>query len=154
MVLFRKQKDSCISERMIQLTITHGNNDTDDSPGKVFSLQCGNNIIGRDPLCEVILHSGTVSRRHANLKVSYDKSKFTIFDLESANGVIILPETLLRKSKKNIKSGDEIQVGEICMKLLAIDQDDAMETMTVDVRSLFEQNKKEQQSQSDKTTKE
>ena len=29
-----------------------------------------------------------------------------------------------------------------------------METMTVDVRSLFEQNKKERQSQSDKTTEE
>lgn len=154
MVLFRKQKDSCISERIVQLTITHGNNDTHDQPGKVFPLQCGNNIIGRDPLCEIILNSGTVSRRHANLKVSYDKAKFTIFDLESANGIIILPETILRKGKKGIKSGDEIQIGEICMKLLAIDQDDAMETMTVDVRSLFEQNKKQQQDQSDITTKE
>jgi pSer/pThr/pTyr-binding forkhead associated (FHA) protein len=154
MVLFRKQKDSCISERIVQLTILYGNNDTNDHPGKVFTLQCGNNIIGRDSLCEVIINSGTVSRRHANLKVSYDKSKFTIFDLESANGVVILPDTLLRKGKKSIKSGDEIQIGEICMKLLAIDQDEAMETMTVDVRGLFEQNKKEQQDQSDKTTKE
>jgi pSer/pThr/pTyr-binding forkhead associated (FHA) protein len=143
MVLFRKKKDSCISDRILQLTIIKGNNDTDDIPGKIFSLQCGNNVIGRDPLCEVILNSGTVSRRHCNLKVSYDKSKFTLYDLESANGIIVLPDTVLRKEKKTIKSGDEFQIGEICLKLLAIDHADAMETMTVDVKNFVEQSKKE-----------
>lgn len=146
MVLFRKKKDSCTSERILQLTIIKGNNDTDDIPGKIFSLQCGNNVIGRDPLCEVILNSGTVSRRHCNLKVSYDKSKFTLYDLESANGIIVLPDTVLRKEKKTIKSGDEFQIGEICLKLLAIDHADAMETMTVDVKNFVEQSKKEKAS--------
>ena len=53
MVLFRKKKVSCESDRTVQLTIIHGNNDTGDIPGKIFDLQSGNNIIGRDPVCEV-----------------------------------------------------------------------------------------------------
>lgn len=141
MVLFRKKKKSCDTERAVQLTIIHGNNETEDFPGKVFNLQCGNNIIGRDPLCEIILNSGTVSRRHANLKVSYDKKKFTIIDLGSSNGVIIKPSTVLKKDKKSINSGDEIQIGEILLKLLALDQEDALHTMTVDIKELLKQAK-------------
>lgn len=137
MVLFRKKKESCEAERFVQLTIIQGNNETDDTPGKVFDLQCGNNVIGRDPLCEVILNSETVSRRHANIKVSYDKKKFTVIDLGSANGVIIKPSTLLRSGKKPLKSGAEIQIGEILLKLLAIDQDEGLQTLTVDVKNLI-----------------
>lgn len=139
MVLFRKKKESSDSERIVQLTIINGNNDTDDIPGKIFNLQCGNNIIGRDSLCEVVLNSETVSRRHANLKVNYDKKKFTVIDLGSANGVLIKPSTIIRKGKKSLKSGDEIQIGEILLKLLAIDQDEALQTMTVDVKDLLKE---------------
>ncbi len=138
MVLFRKKKESCETERLVHLTIIHGNNETDDTPGKIFDLQCGNNVIGRDPLCEVILNSETVSRRHANIKVSYDKKKFTVIDLGSANGVIIKPSTLLRSSKKSLKSGAEIQIGEILLKLLAIDQEEGLQTLTVDMQDLIE----------------
>lgn len=137
MVLFRKKKESYGPERTVQLTIIQGNNETGDIPGKIFYLQCGNNVIGRDPLCEVVLNSETVSRRHANLRVGYDKKKFTIIDLGSANGVIISPSTFIRNEKKAIKSGDEIQIGEILFKLLAIDQDEALQTMTVDIKDLI-----------------
>jgi pSer/pThr/pTyr-binding forkhead associated (FHA) protein len=139
MVLFRKKKESPGAERIVQLTIINGNNETGDNPGKVFNLQYGNNFIGRDPLCEVILHSGTVSRRHANLKVSYNKKNFTLYDLGSANGVVIKPTTVLKNDKTSLQSGDEMQVGEILLKLLAIDQDEAMQTMSVDVTELLEQ---------------
>ena len=141
MVLFRKKKESGDTDRIVQLTIIHGNNDTGDLPGKVFNLQCGNNIIGRDSLCEIIFNSGTVSRRHANLKVSYDKKKFNIIDLGSSNGVIIKPSTILKDGKKPIKSGDEFQVGEILLKLLAIDQDEALQTMTVEAQDLLKEPK-------------
>ena len=138
MVLFRKKKESCTSERIIQLTIIHGNNETDDLPGKVFNLQCGNNFIGRDNLCEVKLNSGTVSRKHANLKVSYDKKHYSIIDQGSSNGVFIKPSTILKDGKKaSLSSGDEFQVGEIRLKVLAIDQDEALQTMTVDVKDLI-----------------
>ena len=149
MVLFRKKKVSCESDRTVQLTIIHGNNDTGDIPGKIFDLQCGNNIIGRDPVCEVSFNSETVSRRHANLRVSYDKKKFTIVDLGSANGVLVKPSTLIRNGKKALKSGDEVQVGEILLKLLAIDQSEALQTMAVDLKDLT----KEIQESNQKKTK-
>lgn len=138
MVLFRKKKESCEAERIVQLTIIQGNKKTDDLPGKVFELQCGNNIIGRDPLCEIILNSETVSRRHANIKVSYDKKKFTIIDLGSSNGVVIKPSILIRNNKKPINSGAEIQIGEILLKFLAIDQDEGLQTMTVDMKNIVQ----------------
>jgi pSer/pThr/pTyr-binding forkhead associated (FHA) protein len=143
MVLFRKKKESDEVDRIIQLTIINGNNETGDEPGKVFNLQCGNNFVGRDPLCEVILHSGTVSRRHANLKVSYNKNNFTLYDLGSANGTIIKPFTILKNDKMSLKSGDELQMGEILLKLLAIDKDEALHTMSVDVKELLKQATKE-----------
>ena len=137
MVLFRKKKESSDTDKTLQLTIIHGNSDTGDQTGKVFNLQTGNNLIGRDPLCEIVFNSGTVSRRHANLKVSYDKKKFTIIDMGSSNGVIVKPSTIIRNDKKTIDSGDEIQIGEIILKLLAADQEDALTTMAVDVKELL-----------------
>ncbi len=141
MVLFRKKAEASDSDRIIQLMIVHGNADTKDSTGKIFDLQCGNNIIGRDPLCEIRFNSGTVSRKHANLKVSYDKQNFTIIDLGSSNGVIIKPKTHLKKGKKAISSGEEIQIGEIVLKLITIDQDDSLQTMTVNVDDLLKMQK-------------
>jgi len=139
MVLFRKKKETDASGTIVQLTIVEGNNDTNDLPGKVFNLHHGNNLIGRDPICEVSLNSGTVSRRHANLKVSYDRKKFSITDLGSSNGVIIMPSTVLKTEKKSINSGEEFQIGEILLKLLAIEEGDSFQTMAVDVKELMKQ---------------
>ncbi len=130
MVLLRKKKESCETSQIIQLTITTGNNDTEDFPGKVFFLQCGNNFIGRDPLCEIVLNSKTVSRKHANLKVSYDRKTFSLFDLGGANGTAV-GRSVLRNERKDIRSGDEFQVGEVVLKLLAIEQDESLKTMDV-----------------------
>lgn len=141
MVLFRKKAEAIDSDKIIQLMIIHGNADTDDTTGKIFDLQCGNNVMGRDPLCEIRFNSGTVSRKHANLKVSYNKQNFTIIDLGSSNGVVIKPKTHLKKGKKEINSGDEFQIGEIVLKLVTIDQEDALQTMTVDVNDLLKTQK-------------
>ncbi len=137
MVLFRKKAEASDSDRILQLMIVQGNVDTGDSTGKIFDLQCGNNVMGRDPLCEIRFNSGTVSRKHANLKVSYNKQTFTIIDLGSSNGIVIKPKTHLKKGKTAIHSGDEFQIGEIVLKLVTIDQDDALQTMTVDINELL-----------------
>lgn len=136
MVLFRKKKASETPERIIQLAILQGNNQVGDLPGKIFTLQSGDNVIGRDPLCEVALHSGTVSRRHANIKVSYDKKSFTVIDLGSSNGVIIMPDTQVKNDKRPLSSSDKIQIGEILLQLLAIDEDDSLQTLAVDFKKL------------------
>jgi hypothetical protein len=66
-------------------------------------------------------------------------------DLGSFNGVIIKPSTVLKKGKKSIHSGDEIQIGEILLKLLALDQDEQLQTMGVDVQDILSQSKKKPQ---------
>jgi len=141
MVLFRKKAEASHSDRSIQLKIVHGNADSGDTTGKIFDLQCGNNVMGRDPLCEIRFNSGTVSRKHANLKVSYDKQSFTIIDLGSSNGVVIKPKTHLKKGKKAIYSGNEFQIGEIILKLVIVDQDDGLLTMAVDFNDLLKTQK-------------
>lgn len=137
MVLFRKKAETAEKERTVQLMIVQGNKETDDTTGKLFDLQVGNNIMGRDPLCEIKFNSGTVSRKHANLKVSYDKKKFTIIDLGSSNGVFVKPDTHLKNEKKNIDSGDEVQIGEIVLKLMINDADEGVQTMAVDFKELM-----------------
>jgi hypothetical protein len=44
-----------------------------------------------------------------------------------------------------VKSGDEIQVGEILIKLLAIDQDEAHQTEAIDIKDLLKQLKEKDQ---------
>ncbi|MCJ7579733.1 MAG: FHA domain-containing protein [Candidatus Aminicenantes bacterium] len=141
MVLFRKKAGTRDSDRILQLMIVHGNADTGDTTGKIFNLQSGNNVMGRDPLCEIRFNSGTVSRKHANLKVSYDKKNFTIIDLGSSNGVVIKPKIHLKNGKQAINSGDEFQIGEIVLKLITLDQDDALQTMAVDINDLLKAQK-------------
>lgn len=139
MVLFRKKKETDASGTIVQLIIVEGSKDTNDDTGKVFDLHPGNNLIGRDSICEVTLNSGTVSRRHANLKISYDKKKFSIADLGSSNGVIIKPSTILKNEKKSIESGNEIKIGEILLRFQAIEQGDSFQTMAVDAKELLNQ---------------
>jgi len=143
MVIFRRRKGSAASDRVIQLAIIHGDSATNDQTGKTFDLHSGDNIIGRDLLCEVVLHSGTVSRKHANLRVSYDKNKFTLYDLGSANGVFIPPSTVLRNKNKTIESGDEFQVGEIRLKLVVSMSGENFQTMNVDFLRLMQEKQKE-----------
>lgn len=141
MVLFRKKAETSDSDKILQLMIVNGNEDIGDTTGKIFDLQSGNNVMGRDPLCEIRFKSGTVSRKHANLKVSYDKQNFTIIDLGSSNGIFIKPKTHLKKGKKAIQSGDEFQIGEIVLKLVTIDQEDGLQTMAVDINELLKTQK-------------
>jgi pSer/pThr/pTyr-binding forkhead associated (FHA) protein len=110
------------SDRLIQLMITEGSAETGDLPGKCFKLKPGDNIIGRDMMCEVVLKSPTISRRHANLRVSFDQRSFIIEDLGSTNGVS-LGSLVLKKEKKDINAGSEILIGGIKLKLLVVEED-------------------------------
>jgi len=109
--------------RLIQLIIIEGNMETGDLPGKPFRLKIGDNVIGRDLMCEVVLKSPTISRRHANLRISFDQKRFTVEDLGSTNGVSLGP-LVLKKEKREISPEAEIRIGEIKLKLLALDEDD------------------------------
>ena len=131
MVLFRKKKASADAAPGPVLTIVEGSAASGDEPGKTFALHRGDNVIGRDPLCEVVLREATVSRRHANLKVGYGRKNFTIQDLGSANGVLVLPDTRLKNQSLELAGGARFRVGGILLSLVAGGRDEVNETLHV-----------------------
>ncbi len=64
-------------------------------------------LIGRDPACDVVLESDTVSNRHA--RISFHHKQWWLEDIQSTNGTFINEERI--SSPSVIFSGDEIRCG-------------------------------------------
>jgi len=73
----------------------------------IHRLKSGENVIGRDQACSVVLDLGGVSRRHALIRISGDR--FVIEDLGSKNGTWRNEE--LVKSPVDLQDGDRIRLG-------------------------------------------
>lgn len=70
-------------------------------------------LIGRDQTCDVILDANTVSAEHARL--SYHHQNWWVEDLESRNGTLL---NLARVTTPSVLvSGDELQLGEVLLKM-------------------------------------
>jgi DNA-binding winged helix-turn-helix (wHTH) protein len=69
----------------------------------------GDNLIGRDPACEVWIDNATVSRRHARIVVV--GQQVALEDLGSKNGTRIGEESLA--GPQALHDGDRIQFGEV-----------------------------------------
>jgi two-component system, NtrC family, sensor kinase len=67
-------------------------------------------VLGRDPTNIVQLHDSEVSRRHAEIRRVGDE--FLLADLASSNGTFVNNE---RVEKKELASGDQIQIGRTVM---------------------------------------
>ena len=65
--------------------------------------------------------------------------------LRALVAILNFPSTVLKKAKMLVKSGGEIQVGEILLKLLAIDQDKTHQTEAIDIKDLLKQLKDKKQ---------
>ena len=77
--------------------------------GKQFSMIKGDNKIGRDSTCQVMLDSDTISREHA--KVNYlGNGQFEIIDLGSRNRIKVNNKQVQRQM---LYDGDVIQLGEV-----------------------------------------
>ena len=76
--------------------------------GRVFFLVEENTHIGSSDENELMLLDGTVSKRHAGIRVQ-DGNRFELHDFGSTNGVFINGK---RISKQFLKEGDRIVVGE------------------------------------------
>ena len=85
--------------------------------GKSFPLVQGENTIGRDPSCQVLLTDSAVSRLHALIRREGETS--TVYDLGSRVGTIVEGETLTGRS---LSSGDVIAVGRSELTMMQIDQ--------------------------------
>jgi DNA-binding winged helix-turn-helix (wHTH) protein len=70
-------------------------------------LVAGENIVGRDPACEVWIDARGVSRRHARITVLADS--VTVEDLASTNGTFV--GTTRVKSARPLADGDVIGLG-------------------------------------------
>jgi hypothetical protein len=85
--------------------------------GDEIPLRSGENVIGRDPHDAVVIRAPEVSRHHARLLVT--GTRVTLEDLGSKNGTYV--GTRRVEQPTEVRAGDEILVGTIRMRLIAVD---------------------------------
>ncbi len=76
-------------------------------PERVYDLQEGGVVIGRDPAAEVPLQDRTLSRRHC--RVYFGPDGWRITDLGSRNGTFVNGALVL---DERIEDGDQVELGE------------------------------------------
>jgi len=81
---------------------------------QTFSLEEGDNIIGRDPRCEVWVDHSGVSRRHARIRIEGGESRPVLTDLESTNGTFVAGKRITEATP--LTDGDAIKVGSVTLK--------------------------------------
>jgi DNA-binding winged helix-turn-helix (wHTH) protein len=81
---------------------------------QTFSLEEGDNIIGRDPRCEVWVDHFGVSRRHARIRIEGGESRPVLTDLESTNGTFVAGKRITEATP--LTDGDAIKVGSVTLK--------------------------------------
>jgi diguanylate cyclase (GGDEF)-like protein len=87
--------------------------------GKTLLLLESANFVGREESAEIIINDPAVSRKH--LLVEVDEKHVCCIDLGSTNGTFVNNE---RITKKNLKEGDKIRLGNTILKFSLQDRDD------------------------------
>ncbi len=77
------------------------------SNGQDLALETGNYVIGRSPLCNIVIDGPLISRRHAELRVAGDTA--IVKDLDSANGVLVNGQRIF--GSRVLKIGDKVKIG-------------------------------------------
>ena len=77
--------------------------------GRALVLRDGENVIGRDPRCDVWLDAAGVSRRHARIVVT--RGAATLEDLGSKNGTVLRNTPI--GATMPLRDGDVIQFGSV-----------------------------------------
>lgn len=81
-----------------------------------YSLQPGDNLLGRAEDCLVVLPSPRVSRRHARVRVAGGRA--TVEDLGSTNGTFVSGQRVAQP--RELRDGDEILVGPSVLRFRAV----------------------------------
>jgi DNA-binding winged helix-turn-helix (wHTH) protein len=80
---------------------------------RTFRLTDGENVIGRDPRCQVWVDAPRVSRRHASIAIDLAQDTVVLSDLDSTNG------TFVGRSRVGqpvaLSDGDSIKVGTVAL---------------------------------------
>lgn len=81
---------------------------------QTFALEEGDNIIGRDPRCQVWVDHVGVSRRHACIRVESGLDRPVLTDLDSTNGTFVSGKRVANATP--LTDGDPIKVGPVTLK--------------------------------------
>jgi hypothetical protein len=84
-----------------------------DQKGEDFRLREGQNMIGSDSSCDVVLTDGTISGKHASLR--YKDGKFFLTDLDSTNGSF-LNDQADSIAREELKDNDIVRLGDVRLK--------------------------------------
>ena len=76
-----------------------------------FDSQVNVEIIGRDPTCQIVLDHPSVSRRHAELRLTTQGHRLR--DLGSANGISVNGQPI--RQEVILKTGDRVQIGQFLL---------------------------------------
>jgi DNA-binding winged helix-turn-helix (wHTH) protein len=93
---------------------------------RAIVLAEGDNIVGRDPQCDVWLDASGVSRRHARVQVTSGSDAVVVEDLGSKNGTLLQNEPITGEVR--LTDGDVIQIGSVELKLRMWSEAKAAET--------------------------
>jgi DNA-binding winged helix-turn-helix (wHTH) protein len=77
--------------------------------GRALMLSEGENVIGRDPRCDVWMDVDGVSRRHALIRIDRRTDEVVLEDLSSTNGTFVGRTRIT--SPRVLKDGDVIRIG-------------------------------------------
>jgi len=101
--------------------------------GREYRLQKIVDIGRENELNDVALDDRTISRQHARIR--YEKGSFVIYDLASANGVLVNGEKVQRRA---LTHGDRIKLGQVMLGLLMVDEElDAAPTTDATITQPF-----------------
>jgi DNA-binding winged helix-turn-helix (wHTH) protein len=93
---------------------------------RTLVLNEGENIVGRDPQCDVWLDASGVSRRHARIQVTSGEGAVLLEDLGSKNGTLLQNEPIAGPAR--LVDGDVIQIGSVELKLRVWSENKGAET--------------------------
>lgn len=110
----RRQKEILEARKIPEIKIQVG---IDEEIGS-YSYSSQELVVGRDPICDLVLDEGTVSAQHARL--SYHHQNWWAEDLGSRNGTLL---NLTRITTPSILvTGDELQLGQVQIKISIKDE--------------------------------
>lgn len=78
---------------------------------RTFVLTAGDNVIGRDPGCDVWLDHSDVSRRHARIRIAGEMKPAVLEDLKSTNGTFVGRKQVMADT--TLADGDVIKFGSV-----------------------------------------
>jgi DNA-binding winged helix-turn-helix (wHTH) protein len=90
---------------------------------RTIPLATGDNILGRDPGCDVWLDHEGVSRRHARIRIEDNRNRAVLDDLKSTNGTFVGRKQVTAQT--TLTDGDVVKLGSLQLKFRSLSDEPA-----------------------------